>query len=462
MSAGNATEGGRALVLGASMAGLAAAAALAGRFDRVTVLERDDLAGDARARPGVPQGSHGHVLLPSGLRTLVELLPGIAGDLEASGAVLSDATEMRFYLAEGPLRLVESGLGLVGATRPHLEGVVRRRVEALPGVEVVAGHEVEGLVASPSGDRVEGVAVRAPGSAASATMAADLVVDATGRASTSARWLTELGYPAPEEDRMHVGVHYATRLFRRRPGDLGGCSHVVVAVPPGGRRGGFAVAVEGGRWLVTVMGHLGERPPTDLEGFGAYAASLTHDDLGTLVARAEPASEAASGGFPAYRRRRYDRLARLPGGWAVVGDALCSLNPAYAMGMSTALAQAVLLGEAVERRGPERAGAAFLRASRRVLDPAWDLATGSDLAHPEMDGPRPVSWRILNAYLQRLLPRATVDPVLARAAMEVMTLVAPPPSVLRPGIAWRALRPRRRPTHPAPDPVARPSSAAHH
>ena len=86
--------------------------------------------------------------------------------------------------------------------------------------------------------------------------------------------MADLGYPPPEEERLEVGIHYTTRLFRREPGDLGGCQNLVVTIPHDGRRGGVVLAVEGDRWIVTLVGLMGERPPADLDGFVEYARTL--------------------------------------------------------------------------------------------------------------------------------------------------------------------------------------------
>ena len=67
--------GEHAVVLGASLAGLAAASALAERFHRVTIVERDTLPRSGQHRKGVPQGRHVHILLPSGRAGLAELSP---------------------------------------------------------------------------------------------------------------------------------------------------------------------------------------------------------------------------------------------------------------------------------------------------------------------------------------------------------------------------------------------------
>ncbi len=52
----------RAIVIGASIAGLLAARALRDRFTHVTVLDKDELAGPEHARKAVPQGNHIHVI----------------------------------------------------------------------------------------------------------------------------------------------------------------------------------------------------------------------------------------------------------------------------------------------------------------------------------------------------------------------------------------------------------------
>jgi 2-polyprenyl-6-methoxyphenol hydroxylase-like FAD-dependent oxidoreductase len=74
----------RALVIGAGMGGLAAAAALVGRFDEVVVLERDSLPDRLDHRAGAPQGRHVQALLTAGQQALEALLPVATG--RAAGA----------------------------------------------------------------------------------------------------------------------------------------------------------------------------------------------------------------------------------------------------------------------------------------------------------------------------------------------------------------------------------------
>ncbi|MGY1718325.1 FAD-dependent oxidoreductase [Blastococcus sp. SYSU DS0552] len=437
--------GEHAVVLGAGMAGLVHAVPLARRFDRVTLVDRDVLPEGPADRRGVPQGQHIHLLVPGGLTRLEQLLPGIVDDLAAGGAHVIPAPEWRFHMGGGRLDLTGSELCITGATRPLIEGIVRDRVRALDGVEMLDGWAARGLRTNADRTRVTGVRLRSEADTGEErTLDADLVVDTTGRGSRSPHWLAELGYELPAEERLKVDVHYTTRLFRRDPADLGGGRNVLIDVPPGGRRGAAALAVEEGRWLVTLIGMLGERPPADLAGFTDYAASLWSSDLHDVVAGAEPVGDAVRTAFPAFSRRRYDRLRRLPERYLVAGDAVCSFDPRFGQGMTVAIIEALELARVLDAHGLDRVGLRTLSAARWAVQDAWDLATGSDLAHPDVDGPRPVSWRLTTAYLQRLLPAAHHDPQVAEAFIRVVGMLSRPQALTHPRLLGRVLIGSRR------------------
>jgi phytoene dehydrogenase-like protein len=84
-----------AVVIGAGIGGLAAAAALAEFFSQVIVLERDELPMKPAHRRSLPHGRHVHALLGGGLMALEELLPGFGNDLAAVGAVRLESNEVR-------------------------------------------------------------------------------------------------------------------------------------------------------------------------------------------------------------------------------------------------------------------------------------------------------------------------------------------------------------------------------
>jgi hypothetical protein len=70
----------------------------------------------------------------------------------------------------------------------------------------------------------------------------------------------------------------------------------------------------------------------------------------------------------------------------------------------------------------------------------WEIAAGGDLVFPGVPGRRPLKVRLVSAYLARLHAAAAHDAALASAFVRVIGMVAPPRSLLGPGVALRVLR----------------------
>src|SRR5215470_13011578 len=203
--------GEHAIVIGASMGGLLAARALSDFYTAVTVLERDVFPAADTPRKGVPQGRHTHGLLARGSAVLEEFFPGYNNEVVAqSGGLLGDiANDVTWIGHNVTLASGKSDLIGLAASRPVLEGHLRRRLLALPNVRAIENCAVQGL-ASPTGKRVTGVRARVDGKAEE-TVNADLVVDASGRGSSSAAWLEELGYQPPANEKVEIGIGYTSR-----------------------------------------------------------------------------------------------------------------------------------------------------------------------------------------------------------------------------------------------------------
>jgi 2-polyprenyl-6-methoxyphenol hydroxylase-like FAD-dependent oxidoreductase len=296
---------------------------------------------------------------------------------------------------------------------------------------------------------------RAGGGGGEEVLGAELVVDATGRGSRTPTWLAALGYPRPPSEQVRIGVGYATRSYRLAADALGGDLGVLQAPTPEQPRGAALLRLEGDRWMLTLVGVLGDYPPTDPDGFVAFARSLRFPDSYQASRGGAPLEDPVGFRFPASVQHRYERLARFPDGLLVVGDAICSFNPIYGQGMSVAAAQALALRRHLAggtRPQPRRLFAALAR----VVEVPWQIAVGADLVFPGVQGRRTVKVRLVNAYLARLHAAAAHDAALAAAFMRVAGLVAPPESLLRPGVvlavARGSLRPavgtRRRHRHP--------------
>jgi 2-polyprenyl-6-methoxyphenol hydroxylase-like FAD-dependent oxidoreductase len=430
----------RAVVLGGSIAGLLAARVLADEYATVTIVERDRLPAGPAHRRGVPHGHHVHGLLPRGVHVMNELLPGLTDEIVAAGGLPGDIlANVRWYLNGRRLPQARTGLGAVSASRPLIEDAIRQRVLDHGGIEVLDGHDLVGLTASPDRSRVTGARVTSRYGSGSRVLPADLVVDATGRGSRTPRWLAELGYQEPPQDRVGIDLVYASRVVDAGPDPLGGDTVVVTARFPGQRRSAVMQRIEGGRTLVTLAGILGERPPLDLDGFIGYARTLAAPDTYDLLRAARPVGEPAPFRCPAYVRHRYERLTELPAGLLVLGDAMCSFNPVYAQGMSVAAVNAQALREEL-RHGHEPDPHRYFAAAARAVDAPWLLAVGADLAVAGVTGPVLPASPLCGEYLARLQRAAAEDAELAAAFVRVTSLVDPPTALLRPEVADRVER----------------------
>lgn len=81
----------RAVVLGASIAGLFAGRVLANYFDEVILIDKEELDEGAVARKAVPQGNHVHVIFTPTYAVLQDFFPGLVDDLVSHGVSVQDA-----------------------------------------------------------------------------------------------------------------------------------------------------------------------------------------------------------------------------------------------------------------------------------------------------------------------------------------------------------------------------------
>jgi 2-polyprenyl-6-methoxyphenol hydroxylase-like FAD-dependent oxidoreductase len=434
------TVGKSALVIGAGIAGLCAARTLADRFERVLVLDRDELPDEAVPRRGVTQGGHGHVLLVAGQRALGELFPGLMDELVAAGGVRFDpGTELSFYRFGSIWPRAASELRLVTFSRPLLELAIRRRVAALPGVSIRDGVSVAALLGGDgrvTGARLDGDEV----------FDTDLVLDCTGRGARSNHWLAALGFPAPRVTEVKVGVGYATRFYRRSPGDLAEGSAVFsLPSPPAEKRAGLALPVEDDRWLIS-LGGWHDDFPRDLPAFEQHARELPHPGIARLLERCEPLTDLSVVHYPAARRRYFEELSAVPGGYLALGDSICSFNPIYGQGMTCAALEAVELGRLLDSSvglGPELSARYYQQAAKIVATP-WQFATGGDFSYPETAGERPRGIKLKNAYAKRVQLASMVDPQVRQVFTSVQHLITDPAELLKPAMVLRVLRGARK------------------
>jgi 2-polyprenyl-6-methoxyphenol hydroxylase-like FAD-dependent oxidoreductase len=458
--------GQHAVVLGGSMAGLLAARVLADFYRTVTVVDRDELGDDPAPRRGVPQGRHIHALLPRGAQAMGELFPGLLEELVAVGVpVWDDGDLSKIDFSVGGHRFVRSGRARDSKTivfyfpsRPLLECHVRRRLRTDANVTMLPGHDVTELTSTAQRDCVTGVRlVSRDGEDTSVT--ADLVIDATGRGSRMPVFLDNLGYGRPVEDEVVVRLVYVSQVLRIPPGVLR--EHIVVAFPEPGRHTLMALCrYENGISMLTVGGMLGEEPPADSVGMASFAEKFAPAYAVTALRAAEPVGDISRYRVPSNRWRRYDKMTRFPKGLLVCGDAICSFNPIYGQGMTVAALDALALRDCLQR-GEHDLSRRFFRSSAKVVGVAWQMAAGSDLAFPEVEGPRSRSMRLTNLYTERVLAAAESDPFVANRFLRTMSFVDAPTALLHPSVLRRVATANHRQRHLKTAPTSEPARGAH-
>ena len=172
--------GERAVVLGASMAGMLAARVAAEHYRSVTVVDRDMPPELPLHRRGVPQAAHGHVLQAGGVAVVDELFPGILGEMVADGVPTWDDGDLsRVIIEYGGHRFLPSGhlpnaVTSYMPSRPLLDWHVMKRLSALPNVTVLGGHDVVDVASSEDRRRVTGVLVARRDCTEAAVLGADL------------------------------------------------------------------------------------------------------------------------------------------------------------------------------------------------------------------------------------------------------------------------------------------------
>ena len=441
------TTGRHAVVLGGSLAGLLAARVLSDHFEKVTLIERDAFTETCETRRGIPQANHVHGLLVRGRQILEDLFPGLQDQMVADGAPVVDmANEIAWFTRAGWGVRFPSDLKVLAFTRPLLDLHVRRRLAGNANVELLDNTDVLRLLPGSTANQLSGVLIcpRNGGSdrRVAKALTADLVVDATGRASRAPRWLSDLGYEPPEEIVIDADLGYSSRLYRI-PENFEGdwqCAYVQSA-PPDRKRGAILFKVEGNRWLVTLTGGGGDHPPSDELGFLDFVRSLPVSTIYDAIRAAEPLTPIKTHRATQNRLRRYER-ARLPENFLLLGDAVCAFNPVYGQGMTAASLGALNLQQCLDERAGSLEGLShrFQKRLAKLNEAPWLMATGEDFRYREtVGGSAGRMTRFMHRYMDHVIKLSTRSIGVRTVLMRAFNLLVPPTALFRPRVLFRVL-----------------------
>jgi len=421
------------VIIGGSIAGLCAAAALAPHAERVTVVERDAPGARRAPRKGVPQGGHGHLLLERGRRALDSLLPGIFESLERAGAQrINMGNRLRWHFHGRWMHPFESEFAASIQTRPLLEGCIRERVRELPNVTLLDELGVEHPDVAQG--RVTGVTL-----SDGRKVPADVVIDASGRGSRTPRWLERSGYGTVRKTEVQIDLNYVTGLFELPAATRGECM-IIYHQPPHQNRGAVLFPVEDGLWQVGTVTYHGEPAPTDEQAFVAWMKSLNVPDIYLAMEGGTRRSPLVHMKVPKQVRYGY-ASARLPRGFLVVGDALCSFDPVFGQGVTVAAMEAEILRQAA--RTGRLQDRSLMRAVAGATKVPWLMSMSEAFRWPATQGSSPLGGRLLRGYMARVYRACELEASVHAALSRTLHLVDPPTSLFRPKTIFRVLWPRK-------------------
>jgi flavin-dependent dehydrogenase len=333
-------RGVRFVVAGGGVAGLAAALAVARAGHEAVVLERDGVEpgsdpqcafGDDRR--GIPHFFQPHSFLPRGRRVLTRFARDVLDSLIEAGAESQDvAARLR-----GERQPDDEELVYLWVRRPIIEWALRRAAAQEPAIELRPATRIAGLAAADGRvSRAKGVALEGR-----EIVAGDVVVDALGRYKAPEGWRRRA------ESQADCGALYYCRYFELREGIDhldGGAQN---PLNPRGDLGymGFNTFRGDNRTYAVILlvpNHDRElRMLRDERAWMAACAAMRHLDVMTATDYGRPITDVMPmGGLLNVDCTGDPDIA----GLVAVGDAFCHTDPAFAYGLSFALAHAEALG----------------------------------------------------------------------------------------------------------------------
>lgn len=443
-----------AIVIGASTTGLACAAVAAQHFRRVTVLDRDQLPEQPVWRRGVPQGRHVHALLRGGQAVFDRYVPGLTDRLRKAGSVEVDmGSDVLWHHFGGWKARFHSGVSMLCQSKGFLEWHIRQQLALNPCIEFRSHCNVTGLNGGP--DRITGVQLQD-----GRQLSGDLVIDASGRNSNTPRFLEQLGIAPPRQTQLPVDIWYASQIFAAASAPRDWRGMLIHSRPPATRTAAL-MPIEGGRWIVTLVGWQGDNPGSKQDAFLEWARGLPAPKLFDSIVDAEPLDRVWRWNFASNQRNHYEACQSFPDGLVVVGDANTSLNPIYGQGMSQGAIGARILDQCLTPTSGQTVanplaglGPRFHRCYGKFIDQCWMTSTTED--YSELAGQDGRAWYapLLSRYLHRFTQLTWHNRDAAHAFYQVMHMEKSPTSLMRPGFLLRAM------ARPMPTPESPPSMHA--
>jgi 2-polyprenyl-6-methoxyphenol hydroxylase-like FAD-dependent oxidoreductase len=438
-------KGQKAIVIGGSVAGMLAARALADFYEKIIVIEKDEKSDSYSTRKGVPQGAQGHVLLKSGEEIIEGMFPGILDEMRQNGSVESDFAGNVSWFHHGCSKVTyHSGVSITQQSRPFLEGHIQRKLEKLSNIEFMYKCKVKKLRLDGHKEIKSIIAEQSDGSIVE--IDTDLVIDASGPASLTPKWLQEFGFKVPVKTEVKIDLFYASMIYKDLSPNAGDWHSLLVYPNPAEMdRGGSISPIEGDRYHIMLLGYGDHSPPHDLRGFLQYAKSLDQPNVYEAIKNGVADSEIQVYRFPSLHRYHYEKQSDFPSGLLVIGDAFCRLDPLFGQGMSIAAKEAELLSKVLRKYDSKKQLTHhFHRQTSKIIDVPWLIALTEDFRFRTTTGRKPMGLSFLQWYVKKVVYACEQNKDVYSQFIKVLHLKAHPASLFKPNLLAGVLFPSRK------------------
>jgi 2-polyprenyl-6-methoxyphenol hydroxylase-like FAD-dependent oxidoreductase len=438
----------RIIIAGGGVCGLAAAMMLADDGHEVEVVERDGAeppldpgaAFNQWDRRSVAQFGLGHWLHARGSSILKHQLPNVFHLLRNHGGFQFNL--VKYLLALQPDAVIEADdarFDLTTARRSTLEWSLATAAAQHAGVTVRRGGPILGFNTGPSliADVPHVTGLRL---ASGEVIQADLVIDATGRRSSTPAWLADVGGAAPVEQGEDSGFAYYGRYFRS---DGGGMPPIMAPLlSPIGSFSVLTLPADNNTWSLTLYGLSGDEPLRRFRDPAVYERVLRACPLHAHWLEGEPIGDMAFMAGGVDRHRRFVVEGRpCATGVLTVGDASSCTNPSLGRGMTLGLIHVEALRASIADHldDPVQLALDFDQRSEAEIQP-WHQATTATDRRRLHEMQAHIEGRTFDPDPQAkigdvLVAAAGRDPIAARAFGDIFSCIATVQEVFaRPGL----------------------------
>jgi 2-polyprenyl-6-methoxyphenol hydroxylase-like FAD-dependent oxidoreductase len=442
------------VVTGGGMAGLTAAMLLADDGHEVTVLERDPAdppapcdAWESWTRRGVNQFRLLHFLHARFRIEAEAALPRVIKALDEAGALRLNLIALAPAQISGGPRPGDDDFCTITARRPVAEAVVAACAGATAGVTVRRGVAVTGVTTGTKAlagvPHVTGVRTEE-----GEEIAADLVVDATGRRSPLSDWLEAAGGRRPAQEIEDSGFVYYGRHFRSDDGTLppvlGPFLHNYGSVSV------LTLPADNGTWGVAIIASAADAAMRAVRHVEAWTAAVRSLPLAAHWLDGEPLEDRIQSMAKIEDRHRRFVIGGEPVATGVVAlaDSWACTNPSLGRGITMAMMHAVALRDllrATTDDDPVRFARSWDETTTATVEPWYRTTVAFDRHRlAEIDAtvrgepyePHDPVWEIG----QGLQFAAARDPDCFRAFLSVLGMLrTPEEAVAGPGVLEKVL-----------------------